>query len=119
MPCRRVDDCCRDASPTTNNPSQQGDPTLHGGRKLLRKPSSSLQTAAIIFVIWAWGPATSLAGRVHRTQACFSVGAGVEPMQRVLWGFAFGFSGPASAILSFASVASHPIVPGCLQTAGS
>lgn len=40
-------------------------------------------------------------------------------MQMVLWDFALGFSGPASAITSFVSVASHPIVPGCLQTAGS
>lgn len=85
VPCRRVGNCCCDASPTANNPSQQGVPILHGGRKLLRKPSSSLQTVAIIFEIWAWGPATSLAGRVHRTQACFSVGAGLEPMQRVPW----------------------------------
>lgn len=108
VPDRRVGNCCCDTSPTTNNPSQRGNPTLHGGRKQPRKPSSSLQTVAITFAMWAWAPAISLAGRVHRTQACFSVGAGVEPMQRVLWDFAFGFSGPAST--------NHVLCVGCFPS---
>ena len=69
-PCRWSGKCCCNALPTTNNP----DPTLHSGRRLPRKPGWSLQTVAITFAIQTWAPATLLEGRVHRTEACFSVG---------------------------------------------
>lgn len=59
MPCRRVGNCCCNASPTTKNLWQNGDQTLHDGRRLPRKPSSSLQTVAITFMIWSWAPVTS------------------------------------------------------------
>lgn len=42
---------CQPPQPSKN--SQKRSPTLHGGSKLPRRPSSSLQTAAIAFAIWA------------------------------------------------------------------
>lgn len=85
-------------------------PSMH--RRKLKRPytvQEAIQEAKFelangrnhLWAIWPRDPATSLARRVHRTQASFSVGAGVGPeFTSAPWDLLLAFFGPASASTS-------------------